>query len=132
MRFSCHVVLVLICCSLGYKCVGSPEYEFFCQLDLAFLFTATSFLILLGMVFVGLWGFLHGVATLNKHLRHYSLSNAYLKLHGHSRKKDKEHLKTWYSGYALRHQLLLTACKFYDFHFILSYPSSGELRYVWA
>ena len=45
----------------------------FCQLDLAFLFTATSFLILLGMVFVGLWGFLHGVATLaaccNMHMK---------------------------------------------------------------
>ena len=64
MRFSYHVVLVLICCSPGCKCVDCPGYEFFCQLDLAFLFTATSFLILLGMVFVDLWEFLHGVAIL--------------------------------------------------------------------
>jgi hypothetical protein len=44
-------------CRLSGVCV-------FCQLDLAFHFTATSFLILLGMVLVGLWVFLHGVVTL--------------------------------------------------------------------
>ena len=66
-------MLVLICCSLDCKCVCYPQYVFFCQLDVAFLFTAIGFFILLGMLFFGLWGFLLGVATLaaccNMHMK---------------------------------------------------------------
>jgi hypothetical protein len=36
----------------------------FCQIDLALLFSATSFLISQGVLFVGLWGSLFGVVSL--------------------------------------------------------------------
>jgi hypothetical protein len=37
---------------------------FFCQVDLAFRFAATNFLISLGKLLIGRWGFLFGVASL--------------------------------------------------------------------